>query len=66
MDKKILKIGYIALLVVIIVCVIMIAIQDIRLGLHSTMEKVFVALYALLVLYAVRRIYQIVKDLLKK
>ena len=66
MDKKILKIGYIALLVVIIVCVIMIAIQDIRLGLHSTMEKVFVALYALLILYAVRRIYQIVKDLLKK
>ena len=43
MDRKILKIGYIVLLTAIIVCVIMIAVQDIRMGLHSTMEKVFVA-----------------------
>lgn len=66
MDKKILKIGYIVLLAAIIVCVILIAVQDIRMGLHSTMEKVFVAIYALLILYAVRRIWQIVKDLLQK
>ncbi len=66
MDRKILKIGYIVLLTAIIVCVIMIAVQDIRMGLHSTMEKVFVALYALLILYAVRRIWQILKELLQK
>ena len=66
MDRKILKIGYIVLLTAIIVCVIMIAVQDIRMGLHSTMEKVFIALYALLILYAVRRIWQLVKDLLRK
>ena len=66
MDRKILKIGYIVLLTAIIVCVIMIAVQDIRMGLHSTMEKVFVVLYALLILYAVRRIWQLIKDLLQK
>ena len=66
MDRKILKIGYIVLLTAIIVCVIMIAVQDIRMGLHSTMEKVLVALYALLILYAVRRIWQILKELLQK
>ena len=66
MDRKILKIGYIVLLTAIIVCVIMIAVQDIRMGLNSTMEKVFVALYALLILYAVRRIWQILKELLQK
>lgn len=66
MNNKILKIGYVVLLAAIIVCVILVAVHDISMGLHSTTEKFFATLYALLVLYALRRIYQIVKDLLHK
>ena len=66
MDRKILKIGYVVLLTAVIVYVIMISVQNIRMGLHSTGEKVSMALYAFLVLYAVRRIWQILKELLQK
>lgn len=66
MNNKFLKIFYAAFMAIILVCVVLLAIQDIRLGINTTTDKVILGVYVLLVLYAIRRIYTLVKDLLQK
>lgn len=66
MNNRILKICYVVLLTAILVCVILIAVQDIRLGLHPTYQKAFLVLYAVLALYALWRIIRLIKEIIKK
>lgn len=66
MNNNFLKIFYAAFMAIILVCVVLLAIQDIRLGINTTTDKVILGVYVLLVLYAIRRIYTLVKDLLQK
>lgn len=66
MNNKFLKIFYAAFMAIILVCVVLLAVQDIRLGIHTTTDKLIVGVYVLLVLYAIRRIYTLVKDLMQK
>ena len=66
MNNKFLKIFYAAFMAIILVCVVLLAVQDIRLGINTTTDKLIVGVYVLLVLYAIRRIYTLVKDLMQK
>lgn len=66
MNNKFLKIFYAAFMAIILVCVVLLAVQDIRLGINTTTDKLIVGVYVLLVLYAIRRIYRLVKDLMQK
>lgn len=63
MNNKFLKIFYAAFMAIILVCVVLLAVQDIRLGIHTTTDKLIVGVYVLLVLYAIRRIIMLIKDI---
>lgn len=63
MNNKFLKIFYAAFMAIILVCVVLLAVQDIRLGINTTTDKLIVGVYVLLVLYAIRRIIMLIKDI---
>lgn len=63
MNNKILKICYVVFMAIVLVCVAVVAVLDIRLGIHTTTDKLIVAVYGLLALYAIRRIIMLVKDI---
>ena len=63
MNNKILKICYVVFMAIILVCVAVVAVLDIRLGIHTTTDKLIVAVYGLLALYAIRRIIMLIKEI---
>jgi hypothetical protein len=63
MNNKILKICYVVFMAIVLVCVAVVAVLDIRLGIHTTTDKLIVAVYGLLALYAIRRIIMLIKDI---
>lgn len=63
MNNKILKICYLVFMAIVLVCVAVVAVLDIRLGIHTTTDKLIVAVYGLLALYAIRRIIMLIKDI---
>ena len=63
MNNKFLKIFYAAFMAIVLVCVVLLAVQDIRLGINTTTDKLIVGVYVLLVLYAIRRIIMLIKDI---
>ena len=63
MNNKILKICYVVFMAIVLVCVAVVAVLDIRLGIHTTTDKLIVAVYGLLSLYAIRRIVMLIKDI---
>lgn len=63
MNNKILKICYVVFMAIVLVCVAVVAVLDIRLGIHTTTDKLIVAVYGLLALYAIRRIVMLIKDI---
>ena len=63
MNNKILKICYVVFMAIVLVCVAVVAVLDIRLGLHTTPDKLIVAVYGLLALNAIRRIIMLFKDI---
>ena len=63
MNNKILKICYVVFMAIVLVCVTVVAVLDIRLGIHTTTDKLIVAVYGLLALYAIRRIVMLIKDI---
>ena len=63
MNNKILKICYVVFMAIVLVCVAVVAVLDIRLGIHTTTDKLIVAVYVLLALYAIRRIVMLIKDI---
>lgn len=63
MNNKILKICYVVFMAIVLVCVTVVAVLDIRLGIHTTTDKLIVAVYGLLALYAIRRIIMLIKDI---
>ena len=63
MNNKILKICYVVFMAIVLVCVAVVAVLDVRLGIHTTTDKLIVAVYGLLALYAIRRIIMLVKDI---
>ena len=63
MNNRILKICYAAFLAVILVCIIILAVQDIRMGVSTMRDKGIVALYVALALYALWRIIRLVKEI---
>lgn len=63
MNNKILKICYVVFMAIVLVCVAVVAVLDIRLGIHTTTDKLIVAVYGLLALYAIRRIIMLIKEI---
>ena len=63
MNNKILKICYVVFMAIVLVCVAVVVVLDIRLGIHTTTDKLIVAVYGLLALYAIRRIIMLIKDI---
>ena len=63
MNNKILKICYVVFMAIVLVCVAVVAVLDIRLGIHTTTDKLIVAVYGLLALYAIRRIVMLIMDI---
>ena len=63
MNNKILKICYMVFMAIVLVCVAVVAVLDIRLGIHTTTDKLIVAVYGLLAIYAIRRIIMLIKDI---
>ena len=66
MNNRILKICYAVFLAVIFVCIVLLGIQDVRMGMDKTADKAILALYVVLALYALWRIIRLVKDVLQK
>ena len=63
MNNRILKICYAVFLAVIFVCIVLLGIQDVRMGMDTTADKAILALYVVLALYALWRIIGLVKEI---
>lgn len=65
MGKKSLRIAYAVFMVLVLIALVVFMILQCRNG-QGTYTKIFVAMYALLILWASFRIYSLIKDIIGK
>lgn len=65
MDKKPLRIAYAVFMAAVLAALVVFMVMEIRSG-HGEHMKIYVAMYALLILWASYRLYSLVKDLIGK